>query len=384
LAAKHLLLLNTNLAVGGAERQLLHVARHLEPARWETTILLLAKEGLFCRDVPAGVRLAALAPQQPEGMAAKLTWAAKLVPALRRFLQQHPPDVVLTFLWLPTLVCALALRGLAHKPQLVWSVQSDLETDFSTRWLGGLRAALVKRFVPPQVAHYIAISRGVAEKIAKVLAAPQERITVIPNAIDLPTIAQLKSEPVAGIPPKLPGRLRLISVGRLAPQKAHHDLLAAFALAAKKAPQDLELVILGEGPERQRLEALREKLGLRGKVLLPGAAANPYAWLAQADIFLLASHWEPFGIVITEALAVGLPVISTATDGGQDILEGTGAGILVPAGDVAALAQAIADLVSNPPKRAALSRAARSLAAQFDVSSVVPRYEAVLTRVMQP
>jgi glycosyltransferase involved in cell wall biosynthesis len=317
-------------------------------------------------------------------MAAKLTWAATLVPALRRFLRQHPPDVVLTFLWLPTLLCALALRGLQRKPRLVWSVQSDLETDFATRWLGSLRAALVKCFVPPQVAHYIAISRGVAEKTARVLAAPQERITVIPNAIDLSTIEQLKSEPVAGIPPKAPGRLRLISVGRLAPQKAHHDLIAAFALAAKKAPQDLELVILGEGPERQRLEALREELGLTDQILLPGAVANPYAWLAQADIFALASHWEPFGIVITEALAVGLPVISTATDGGRDILEGTRAGILVPAGDVAALAQAIADLVSNAPKRAALSRVARSLAAQFDVSSVVPRYEAVLTQVMQP
>ncbi|HAG06649.1 MAG TPA: hypothetical protein DCL13_00565, partial [Peptococcaceae bacterium] len=331
----------------------------------------------------AGVQLAALTPQQPEGMAAQLTWAARLVPALRHFLRQHPPDVVLTFLWLPTLVCALAFRGLEHKPQLVWSVQSDLETDFATRWLGSIRAALVRAFIPPQVAHYIAISRGVAEKVVKVLKAAPEKITIIPNAIDLAVIDRLKEETPAGLIEKPPERLRLVSVGRLVPQKAHHDLIAAFATAQQRSGRDLELVILGEGPERQKLERMVAALGLAGRVFLPGAVANPYAWLARADIFVLASAWEPFGIVITEALAVGLPVISTATDGGRDILEGTGAGILVPAGDTGALAGAIEDLVLNDEKRATLGLAARQRAAAFDAAGIVSRYEAVLNHVLQ-
>ena len=381
MSKKNLLLLNTNLAVGGAERQLLHVARHLDRSRWEVTVLLLEKQGLFCKDVPEGVKLYALSERLPDKPSGKLLWALRQVGALRRYFHQHPPDVVLTFLWLPTLLCALALRGLKKKPKLIWSVQSDLEIDFASRWLGGLRASLVKLFIPPQVGRYIAISQGVAEKVAKVLGVSPGKIDIIPNAIDIQAIERLKEEKPAGLPEGEAGRLRLISIGRLAPQKAHHDLIRAFAEALKSG-SDMELVILGEGPERKRLEELVSRLGLEGRVQMPGAVANPYAWLARAEIFVLASHWEPFGIVIAEALAAGLPVITTATDGGRDIIAAHDAGIMVPVGDVEALARAMLDLARSPEKRTDLGRKARKTAEDFDVSAIVPKYAQVLKIVV--
>ncbi|MEW6183484.1 MAG: glycosyltransferase [Bacillota bacterium] len=381
MSCKRLLLLNTNLAVGGAERQLLHVARYLDRSRWEVSVLVLEKQGLFCKDLPDDVKLHALSEHLPESAPGKLSWSLRQAGAVREFLRANNFDAVLTFLWLPSLLCALALRGLKRRPKFVWSVQSDLEADFASRWLGGLRSLLVKRYIPPQVAHYIAISEGVAGKITKVLRIPLPGITIIPNAIDLTVIDKLKEEKPADLKNKAPGRLRLISVGRLAPQKAHHDLLAGFAEACKSSAQDLELVILGEGPERNRLESLIAELGIEGRVFLPGVAANPYAWMYESDAFVLASAWEPFGIVITEALAAGLPVITTATDGGKDIVGSSGAGIMVPVGDKSALSRAILSLVSAPEKRAALGRKARERAKDFDAAAIVPLYDTVLKQV---
>ena len=377
--SKRLLLLNTNLAVGGAERQLLHVARHLEG--WQTSVLLLEKQGLFCKDVPGGVGLRALSERAPVHPLPKLRWALGQVGALRRFLEQNPCDAVLTFLWLPTLLCAMALRGMKERPRLIWSVQSDLEEDFARRWLGGLRSYLVKRFIPGQAAYYIAISRGVAAKVTKVLGVPPSKIEVIPNAIDLGMIDRLKMEQPEGSCKAGAGRLRLISVGRLVPQKAHHDLIAAFAEARASVPA-MELVILGEGPERKRLEELVSRLALEERVHLLGTVANPYAWLARADIFVLASAWEPFGIVLTEALAAGLPVITTATDGGREIIAAHAAGITVPIGDTAALGRAICELAASPEKRAELAREARRTARAFDAAVIVPKYAQVLNNVV--
>lgn len=377
-----LLLINTNLSVGGAERQLLHVSRYLDDSKWETGILLLENRGLFLNDVPESVRLNALSEALPESPHSKLLWAQRQVPEICCFLERNNFDVVLTFLWLPTLLCALALRGLKRGPKLVWSVQSDLEEDFASRWLGGLRASLVKRFIPPQVAHYVAISEGVAAKITKVLGVPSGKVDIIPNAIDLAAVDRLKEENAPGSEKTVPRRLRLISVGRLVPQKAHHDLMTAFAKACSSSAKDLELVILGEGPERKHLEELRVRLGVEDHVHLPGVAANPYAWLNTADIFVLASAWEPFGIVLAEALAAGLPVITTATDGGRDILGATGAGKVVPVGDTGALSRAILDLVDSPERREAMSRKARKRAKDFDVSTIVPLYGQVLEQVV--
>lgn len=381
MSCKRLLLLNTNLAVGGAERQLLHVARYLDRSRWEISVLVLERQGLFCKDLPDDVRLHALSERLPASPLGKLVWSLRLVGAIRYFLRRNDFDAVLTFLWLPSLLCALALRGLKHRPKFVWSVQSDLEEDFASRWLGRLRSFLVKRHIPPQVAHYVAISQGVAGKITKVLRVPSPGITIIPNAIDLTVIDKAKEEKPADLKNKTPGRLRLISVGRLAPQKAHHDLLAAFAEACSSSAQDLELVILGEGPERNRLESLSARLGIEGRVFLPGVAANPYAWLDESDVFVLASAWEPFGIVLAEALAAGLPVITTATDGGKDIVGSSGAGIMVPVGDKAALSQAILSLAGSPEQRAALGRKARERATDFDATAIVPLYDKVLEQV---
>lgn len=381
MQAKKLLLFNTNLARGGAERQIVHLARCLDRPRWAISILLLhgGEEG-YLADVPEDVQVNTLSASGPKPRLGKAFWAIQQAIGVRRFLRDHPCDVVLTFLWFPTLLCALALPARGRKTKLVWSVQSDLAADCRRRRLGWLRWLLVKHWIPPKVDQFIAVSSGLRRAI-QTMVSPAAKLSLVHNAVDIRLAEQMKDARCT--PPKQPGRLRILSVGRLVPQKGYEDVLVAFAETVRKLRKEAELFILGEGPERAKLQALMVKLRVDEHVRLVGTVGNPYAWMNTADLFVMPSRWEPFGIVLVEAMALGLPVISTATDGARDIVESGIDGLLVPIGEPDSLAQAILHLARSAEARAALGRRAFEKAKRFDVSVVVPRYDDVLQSVLR-
>jgi glycosyltransferase involved in cell wall biosynthesis len=108
-------------------------------------------------------------------------------------------------------------------------------------------------------------------------------------------------------------------------------------------------MILGKGRGRGRLEALAEKLGIKEDLHLPGFVSNPYAYMAQSDVFVLSSLWEGSPNVLTEALAVGIPVVSTDCESGpRELLQDGRYGPLVPVGDAEALATAILKTLAKP------------------------------------
>ncbi len=140
----------------------------------------------------------------------------------------------------------------------------------------------------------------------------------------------------------------LLAVGNLTPPKDYPTLIRALALVRRE--HDVRLMILGEGRERPGLEDLVRELGLTGHVALPGFAANPYAYLARAAVFVLSSAWEALPTVLIEALAVGVPVVATdCRHGPREILDGGRYGRLVPVGDAEAMAQAVAEALRGPP-----------------------------------
>jgi glycosyltransferase involved in cell wall biosynthesis len=158
-------------------------------------------------------------------------------------------------------------------------------------------------------------------------------------------------------------------MGRLHAQKDYPTLLRALRLVRGTIPA--RLLILGEGPARPEIEALRAGLGLDGAVSMPGFHPDPYPFLAHADLFVLSSLWEGFGNVIVEALACGAPVVSTdCRSGPREILRDGQFGDLVPPGDPEALAAAILATLSRPRDRAALI--ARS--ADFSIDKAARAY----------
>ena len=161
----------------------------------------------------------------------------------------------------------------------------------------------------------------------------------------------------------------LLAAGRLHPQKDYPTLLRAFARV--RSDREVRLVILGEGDERPRLEALTRKLALTDHVRLPGYQKNPYAYMARAAAFILSSRWEGFPNVLLEALACGCSVISTdCPNGPSELLAGGHFGRLVPVGDEVALERAILASLDAPPDKMRQRRRAE----EFAVDTIAEEY----------
>lgn len=187
----------------------------------------------------------------------------------------------------------------------------------------------------------IAVSKGVAEDVAKLTNLSLEKIQTIYNPVvtsDLSSKAQEAIEHpwfASGEPPVILG------AGRLHPQKDFATLIRAFALVRQQRLARL-LIIGGEPDQKQALEALIHDLKLEQDAQLFGFTENPYAYMAKAAVFALSSRYEGFGNVLVEAMATGTPVVSTDCESGPaEILENGKYGQLVPVGDYKALADAI-------------------------------------------
>jgi glycosyltransferase involved in cell wall biosynthesis len=132
------------------------------------------------------------------------------------------------------------------------------------------------------------------------------------------------------------------------------------------------LIILGEGEERGRLEALIEASGLSGDIDLHGFVENPYAYLSRADAFVLSSRWEGLPTVLIEALACGCPVVATdCPSGPREILQGGRYGALVPVGDAAALCAAMAQVLKTRPAKEALRERSMSYSVERATSQYI-------------
>jgi glycosyltransferase involved in cell wall biosynthesis len=238
----------------------------------------------------------------------------------------------------------------------------------SPKWRWRFVASLIGK-VYPLAERIVTVSRGVADDLATCTGLPRVTIGTIYNPILTTEIAEKAQAPISHtwLPPTaIPV---ILGVGRLVPQKDFPTLLKAFAHVHRKQPA--RLLILGEGRERAKLEALASELGIAEKVSLPGFEPNPYAFMSQASVFVLSSAWEGLPNALIEALACGCPVVSTNCPSGPQEILGNGAfGPLVPVGEDRALAEAILHTLEQPPNSDRL----RSRAAEFDIQTIAQQY----------
>lgn len=216
----------------------------------------------------------------------------------------------------------------------------------------------------------VAVSHFQARYLERLLWLKKGRIQVIPNPVVDEALLEKAQAPLDH--PWLKKRVPVIlSAGRLHPQKDFPQLLKAFQLL--RLQRECKLIILGEGPERPKLEALIATLGIGADVELAGFCENPYPYMRQADLFALASAHEPFGLVLVEAMACGCPIVATHAPGGvAEILAQGQFGTLVARGDAIALAQAMNDALSG--KQPASREQLRQRAQDFTVAKATDRY----------
>ena len=216
-------------------------------------------------------------------------------------------------------------------------------------------------------------SLGAAEDLAQIAHLPVTRISVAPSPVITPHFHELLAQPVEH--PWIVHRDRpvILSVGELSKRKDFATLLRAFAKLRKQRPA--RLIILGKGRQHTALEQLATKLEIRDDLDLAGFTAHPYAFMAQANLFVWSSICEGAPVALMEALAVGIPTVSTdCPSGPQEILDQGRLGPLVPVGDDEALAQAMRETLDHPPAKEKLLEAAQ----RYTVHTSADRYLKIL------
>ena len=180
-----------------------------------------------------------------------------------------------------------------------------------------------------------------------------------------------------------PEALVVLYVGRLVPVKGVDVLLRAWArLVGRETGRALVLVLVGDGPEREVLGRLSRELGIASSVRFVGFSAQVGNWLNCADLFVLSSHSEGLSNALLEAMACGLPAVATAVGGAPEVIEDGVNGLLVPADDDAALADALLRLVRDPGGAWQLGEAARqTILACYSMEAVVDRYVKLYTEL---
>ena len=326
-----------SLRGGGAERVMVNLARGFYDQGINVDLVLAKAEGPYLSEVPAGVRVIDL-------HSSRVLFS---LPGLVRYLRRERPQSILSAMDHANIVAIWARKLSGVSCRVVVSVRANLTQSIahSTKFRGRLMPNFIRIFYP-WADEIVTVSNGVADDFASITGLQRERIQVIYNPVVTPEILEKAEEPL-NHPWFAPGEPPVIlSVGRLAKQKDYPTLIRAFALVHRECPA--RLMILGEGEERPKLEALIQELGLDDDISLPGFVDNPYAYMARVAVFVLSSAWEGFGNVLVEAMAVGTPVVATdCPSGPAEILEGGKWGKLVPVGDIEKIAKAIIETLED-------------------------------------
>lgn len=309
--------------------------------------------------------------------AAKIRFA---LPALIKYLRTTKPQVVLSA-ETPVNSLAILARMITGIPEhLIVSERNHLTSvaKNATRMADRFRHSLVK-YLYPHSDLILTVSKGVEKDLISSSKINKKKIRSIYNMFDVNRIiaqSQARLEPLWHGKGKLP---IIINVGRLSSQKDHETLIRAFAiLRSKKA---CRLLILGEGSERPKLISLARELKVNDDVLMPGFVSNPFAYMAQANVFALSSAWEGLPGVLIEALACGVPVVSTdCPTGPAEILENGKYGVLTPVGNPFELAEAILKTLDHP----LASNVLQKRAMDFSIENIMPQYLEILQPALLP
>ena len=350
-----------NLRGGGAERVCLNLANEFASRGLQVRMVLMRAEGELLPLLDPRVEVVDLGAARVRNA----LWP------LVRHLRQARPAALLANMWPLTFLAVLARKLARVKCRVVavehiaWSATSLVKRKRNAM---ALKSSM--KWMRPRVDALLAVSGGAADDLERFAGLPVSSVGVQYN----PVVPATPCAPNTTVPERdlawLHGNhRRLIAVGTFKAQKNFPALLRAFARLREEV--DARLLILGEGEGRPALEALVRELGLEHAVELPGFAVDPAPYYARADLFVLSSTHEGFGNVIAEALDHGVPVVSTdCPSGPREILQDGKYGILVPVGDVEALAQAMQDALQSTHDHIALKARARD----FAVDKITDQY----------
>lgn len=365
-ARKKILFVIPSLRVGGAEKVLLYLLKYLDRKKFIPFLVLFDKTGEYLEQVPKDVVVYDLKKKKRYHFFKMIYLLSyKIFPKLK-------PDLVISFMEYSNIVTIFSKKLSCVKPPIIISEHTydNAHLDQRMRWL---KSVLIKRYYN-KADKIIAVSKGVYDSLVKNYGVFKNKITVIYNGVDLKCIQNASKEDlVTKVNNNVP---MIVSCGRLSSVKNYPLLLDAFSRVQKEIKS--RLLIIGDGEEKKSLEKLCQKLGIKDAVTFVGFQENPFKYITKSDIFVLPSNYEGFGNVIIEAMACGVPVISTKCPSGPDeiITDGVN-GVLVPVGDVNAMTEAILKLLKDKPLRERLVEAGGVGIDGFGIEKMIFGYERI-------
>lgn len=274
--------------------------------------------------------------------------------------------------------CSLVADVAQYLRRGVRAINSFHNPRMPNAWRNERKRWLMMPLLGRMAYHTIAVSREIERDLIQ-HGVPAGKCSTINNPVDLPWIETARTQPSSL--PLVNGETGvrkpyILTIGRLAPQKGYPNLIDAFAMIADEI--DMDLIIVGEGPDFESLYEQVKQRGMVNRVIFPGYVKNPFPLYENAAMFVSSSHFEGFPTVLIEALAFGLPIIANNGAGGsKEVLDGGKYGTLVPDGDVGALANAMkmvhARKQTDEEKSAIIARAC-----EFSVERIVDQYLALL------
>lgn len=359
--SQRILLLMPFLKQGGVERVTMNLGEEMIRRSMIVDFAVMNRAEDSYRDqIPAGVNFIEF--KQPNFLYAAIKLAG--------YLRENKPVAIISALTPANLAALLARKLSFAKTKIYCGVHITIGSSSSASRLKAILRSFAYRFVLIWADAIIAPSLDIKNELLKI-GISSSKIKIIYNPVVTRSLYE-KSEMKTNNDYRFDNRSLpiVLGIGRLHEQKNFPVLIEAFNIARHKIGANL--LIIGEGEERKKLERLVNSLELRGKVDMPGFVKNPYPIIKRAAVMVLPSSWEGPSLVLCEALALGTQIVSTASVGGPvEILENGRYGRLVPVNDEKRMAEMIIEAIKNPINDSELKKRARDFSATIAVDSYI-------------
>ena len=357
-----------SLSGGGMERAMLNVASYLQSQGAQVDFLVASSKGSLLKEMPKSINLVDLkslnnkcesirwwlfkAAIRVEPMFLflmfiyKLPKSIKVIPKLVEYMRSNSPDIILSTPTTANLAVLWAARFSGYKKKVIVREATTLSQEIkhnNSQFFKYVKKLVAKWY--PCANEVICVSEGVRKDLQEIFMVHKASLKVVQNIVDIKGIDK-KSKSTEHKQLIDDYKPYVLSVGRLDKSKDFETLIKAYQLISNQS--SCNLVILGEGNERKRLERMIEEMSLMDRVFLPGFLVNPYPLIKNCEVFSLSSRWEGAPNVLREALLLNRKIISTDCSSAiREILADGKYGDIVPVGDYKLYSKHLLELINE-------------------------------------
>lgn len=356
----------SHLGVGGAQRVTINLAKGFADLNYDVEIIAIDGTGELLTSIPSNVEVTDL----------NCRGAHLSIFPLKNHIEARDPDILYSSITYLN-ICSLMAVNLSNKsPKTVISEHSKPNDRRDPRYISKTLSSLSKILYNKSDC-IIAVSDDIATEVSTMSGVDIENIYVLDNPVIDAQFEELANTEVSHEWITSPNYKVILSVGRLGPRKDFQTLIKSFKSLSSKY-DDLRLLILGDGENRQLLEDKLSKLGLSDVASIHGYVDNPYPFMKESDVFVLSSTTEGFPSVLVESLACRTPVVSTDCSSSiPKILEGIDSCKITPVGNPQLMADCVKSVLSSSVNEGELRR----VGYEYSTTSLVPVYEELLGKI---